>query len=84
MSLALHGFAVVKFTYRLVPEFTFPAAIQDTDCVCRWVLYHAEEYGFDSCNVFAVGGAAGAQILGLYCAALTDVQLKVIVVWHLR
>ena len=68
MSLAAQGFAVVNFSYRLAPRHKFPAALQDTDAVFRWVLAHAPEYGFDIQHIFAVGDSAGANILGLYAA----------------
>ena len=48
MSLAQRGFAVVNFTYRLAPKFKFPASLEDTNLVFRWVLDHASEYGFDN------------------------------------
>ena len=72
MSLAQHGFAVVNFTYRLAPQYKFPASLEDTNRVFHWVLDHAEEYGFDTEHVFAVGDSAGAQLLGLYSCICTN------------
>lgn len=72
MSLAQHGFAVVNYTYRLAPEFKFPASIEDANMVFGWVIDHAEEYGFDVDNIFAVGDSAGAHQLGLYAAICTN------------
>ncbi len=72
MNLAQRGFAVVNFTYRLAPEFQFPANIEDTNLVFTWVLAHADEYGFDTAHVFGVGDSAGAHNLGLYAAICTN------------
>ena len=72
MDLACRGFAVVNFTYRLAPEYKFPAALEDTNQVFAWVLDHAEEYGFDRTRVFGVGDSAGAHNLGLYAAVCTN------------
>lgn len=72
MSLAQRGFAVVNFTYRLAPEFKYPASLEDTNLVFTWVLHHAEEYGFDLSHIFAVGDSAGAHNLGLYAAICTN------------
>ncbi|MBQ9537709.1 MAG: alpha/beta hydrolase [Treponema sp.] len=69
MDLARRGFALVNFTYRLCPEFQFPAQIQDTDLVFRFVASHANEYGLDTDRLFAVGDSAGAHLLGLYLCA---------------
>lgn len=67
MDLALRGFAVVNFSYRLAPEAKFPAQLEDTNAVFHWVLDHAAEYGFDSDSIFAVGDSAGGHLLGLFC-----------------
>jgi acetyl esterase/lipase len=72
MSLAQRGFAVVNFTYRLAPEFQFPAPLEDTNLVFTWVLDHAQEYGFDSRYVFGVGDSAGGNLLGLYAGLCTN------------
>ena len=72
MDLAQRGFAVVNFTYRLAPEYQFPAPLEDTNSVFAWVLAHSEEYGLDKEKVFALGDSAGGNILGLYCALCTN------------
>ncbi len=72
MSLAQRGFAVVNFSYRLAPEWQYPAGIEDTNAVFAWVLAHAAEYGFDAGHVFAVGDSAGAHMLAIYCCICTN------------
>lgn len=76
MDLALRGFAVVNFTYRLAPENKFPAALEDTCLVFSWVLEHADEYGFDQNAVFAAGDSAGAHTLELFCALCTSEEYR--------
>jgi acetyl esterase/lipase len=72
MSLAQRGFAVVNYTYRLAPEFTFPAPIEDANLVFQWVMENAEKYGMDTEHIFAVGDSAGAHQLGLYSNFITN------------
>lgn len=72
MSLVKHGFAVVNFTYRLAPEFLFPAALEDTNLVAEWIMKHAEEYQLDTDHIFGVGDSAGAHMLGLYASICTN------------
>lgn len=72
MSLAQHGFAVVNFTYRLAPEFKFPAALEDANLVIHWIFAHAQQYGFDTEHIFGVGDSAGAHQLALYAAVCTN------------
>lgn len=71
MSLAQRGFAVVNFTYRLAPEFQFPAPLEDLNLVCKWVMKRARRYHFDTERIFAVGDSAGAHLLGLYAGICT-------------
>lgn len=72
MSLAERGFAVVNFSYRLAPEYKFPASLEDTNAVCTWVMEHARQYGLDTEQMFAVGDSAGAHILALYLDICTN------------
>ena len=72
MSLAQRGFAVVNFSYRLAPEHRYPAQIEDTNTVIKWILANAEDYGLDTENVFAVGDSAGGHLLSVYTAMLNE------------
>ncbi|MBQ8264201.1 MAG: alpha/beta hydrolase [Oscillospiraceae bacterium] len=71
-SLAQMGFAVVSFNYRLAPEFKFPTPLYDLNDVMAWCLAHADEYGFDTDNIFMVGDSAGAQIASQYAVICTN------------
>lgn len=72
MSLAQRGFTVVNYTYRLAPEAKFPASLEDTANVVRWMYENADRYEFDMANVCMAGDSAGGDLLGLFCALCTD------------
>lgn len=72
MSLAQRGFVVVNYTYRLAPKFKYPAAMEDTNLVFNWIMDNGNKYGMDLNNIFGVGDSAGAQIIGLYAAMITN------------
>lgn len=64
--LCLNGFVVVNFTYRLCPEYIFPAPLEDINMVVNYILSHGLEYGMDLDNIFGVGDSAGANLISLY------------------
>lgn len=70
MNLAQRGFAVVNFTYRVAPEFKFPAGIEDTNLVFQWILENHQWFDLD--RIFAVGDSAGAHMLTIYSAMCTN------------
>ncbi len=72
MSLVKRGFAVVNYTYRLAPEYQYPAPLEDTNLVVTWIFQHAGEYGLDTDAIFMVGDSAGAHGLALYAAICTN------------
>ncbi len=76
MSLAERGFAIVNYSYRLAPEYKYPASFEDTSKVCSWIINHQDEYGFDVNHIYAVGDSAGGQMLALFSAALTNATYK--------
>jgi acetyl esterase/lipase len=77
MSLAQRGFAVVNFTYRLAPEYQYPASFEDTCLVMKWILENKETYGFDTDHLFGVGDSAGGQMLAVLSAAMTSPDFHV-------
>ncbi len=72
MNLAERGFATVNFNYRLAPEFKFPAALEDTNNVIKWIFENAEKYNLDTDNIFMVGDSAGSHYNALYSCLCTN------------
>ena len=72
MDLALRGFTVVNFSYRLAPEHKYPAALEDCCTVLHWVKDHAADYLIDIDNLFTVGDSAGGQLSFQLLTMLSD------------
>jgi acetyl esterase/lipase len=72
MRLALRGFTVVNFDYRLAPEHKYPAPVEDACKVLFWMQQRSEEYFMDLNNVFTVGDSAGGQISFQLLTLLTN------------
>lgn len=76
MNLAQRGFAVVNYSYRLAPEYQYPASLEDTCTVANWIIDHQEEYQLDIEHIFGVGDSAGAHLLSLFASYLTNEECK--------
>ena len=72
MELVKEGFVVVNFSYRLAPEYKFPAALEDTNRAMEWVFTHGAEYGMDLEKIFFVGDSAGAHLASIYMGICTN------------
>jgi acetyl esterase/lipase len=67
-KLAERGFVAVTVTYRLAPQYQFPAAVYDVKAAVRWLRANAAKYHVDPERIGAVGDSAGghlAQFLGV-------------------
>jgi acetyl esterase/lipase len=64
-ALASRGFIAVLPDYRLYPDVTFPAFVQDGAQTVRWVHDHARQIGGDPHRIFLMGHSAGAHIAAL-------------------
>ena len=65
-EMCKRGFAVINFSYRLAPEYHFPAPLEDLSLVITWMYKKAAFFNLDMNAIFMVGDSAGAHILGNY------------------
>ena len=72
MHLAQFGFAVVNFNYRLSPENRFPAPLEDTYAVFRFISENGSRYGIDTSKVFLTGDSAGAQLASQFACICSN------------
>ena len=63
--LARNGFTAVAISYRLAPEFKFPAQIEDCKAAVRWMRSQAESLKIDPNRIGGFGYSAGAQLVSL-------------------
>lgn len=69
LSLAKRGFVVFNISYRLVPEVSLGAQLQDCMHALKWISEHLSEYPCDCEHIMLTGDSAGGM-LSAYCAAL--------------
>ncbi len=68
-TLAEKGYAAFAVNYRLVPQFRYPAQLEDMQQALRWLQQNAETYRLDMNRVALWGYSAGGHL-----AALVGVQ----------
>ena len=76
MRLAQRGFTVVNFEYRLAPEYKYPAPLEDTCAVMRWMQKNAKDCFIDLNNVFMLGDSAGGQLCQQVLTLLTNPEYR--------
>lgn len=66
------GCRVISVDYRLAPEHTFPAAIDDGVWAMTWIAEHASELGIDSERLVVAGDSAGGTIAAVVAQLAAD------------
>jgi acetyl esterase/lipase len=61
-QLAERGYVAATVTYRLAPQYQFPAAVHDVKAAVRWLRAGEKKYGIDPARIGAVGDSAGAHL----------------------
>ncbi len=64
-ALTSKGFVVVLPDYRLYPQVTFPAFVEDGARAIRWTHDNIARFGGDPTHIYLMGHSAGAQIAAL-------------------
>jgi acetyl esterase/lipase len=59
---ASRGYAVASISYRLAPQYTWPAQVEDAKAAVRWLRANAKKYNLDPERVGAFGTSAGGHI----------------------
>jgi len=68
--IAERGFAIGSFDYRLSDEAVFPAPVEDTRTMVRWIRSVGATYNLDTEHIGLWGSSAGTHLAA--CAALSD------------
>ncbi len=64
-ALTSRGFIAVLPDYRLYPQVTFPAFVEDGAAAVRWVHDHIATYGGDTNQIYLMGHSAGSHTAAL-------------------
>ena len=75
--LVKEGFVVFNISYRLVPDYLFPAQLDDCKDAVRWLRQNAATYNINPDKIGAFGYSAGAQLAALLGTLKTDKDSEV-------
>lgn len=64
-DLARRGYVAVAASYRLAPDYIFPAQLRDVQLAVRWMRAQALDYHIDGTRVGVWGYSAGAHLAAL-------------------
>jgi acetyl esterase len=72
---ALSGCIVVLMDYRLAPEHRYPAQLEDSLKVWRWMREDGQRHDIDATRIMAAGDSAGGQMSVALALTLRDLGL---------
>ncbi|MDR6551777.1 alpha/beta hydrolase [Paenibacillus qinlingensis] len=74
---ASEGYICATASYRLVPQFRFPAQIEDVRLAMQHMKTTSEKFGFDADRIVVVGSSAGGHLASLLGTIQVDDLLGV-------
>lgn len=69
------GCIVVLVDYRLAPEHPYPAQLEDSLKVWRWMVGEGQSHGMDATRIIAAGDSAGGQMSAALALTLRELGL---------
>jgi acetyl esterase len=63
--LSKAGFTWFTINYRLAPQYTYPAQVEDVERAIEWVKAHAKEYKVDLKRIALTGESAGGHLVSM-------------------
>ena len=73
---AKNGYCTVTPDYPLLPENTIPQALRCIFKVLEFIKNNAQQYGFDTDNVFMTGDSSGAHMTLIAAALQNSMELR--------
>jgi acetyl esterase/lipase len=74
--LARRGYVVMNATYRLAPQFLYPAQVKDLQQATKWLRDHAQELNLRADRVGTFGYSAGGNLAALIAAIDAPASLR--------
>jgi glycerophosphoryl diester phosphodiesterase len=74
-----NGVAVININYRLVPQYAFPAAIDDIKLAIDYVAGKAKEWRIDPNRICLFGKSSGAHLALLYAYSRNDRRVRAVI-----
>jgi acetyl esterase/lipase len=65
MDIAEAGYVVASIEYRVTPQSTFPAPLEDVKAAIRYLRANADRYGIDPDKIAVMGDSAGGYLAAL-------------------
>jgi acetyl esterase/lipase len=80
--LAKQGYNVASINYRMAPQYTSPAQVDDTREAIRYLKNRAAELKIDTSNLVLLGRSAGGQIVLTAAYSFNDPDIKGVVSFY--
>lgn len=80
--MAARGYTVIAISYRLAPQYQFPAQLEDVQTALEFIQTHAADYEVDADRVVVMGRSAGAHLALLAAAQSKAGSIRAIVNYY--
>ncbi len=75
VTISREGYLVISVKYRLGPQYTHPAQLEDITLVLKWLINNKDKYNANINRIFFGGSSAGAHLACLSVCVATNNKL---------